>query len=62
MEIVLLLIGFIVLLGLLQAYAAQKVREQGECVQTKLKYCCRCGNRLRLEPVTQATDAVVDTD
>lgn len=57
MEFIFALLGFIVLLGLVLAFAADKLREQGEYAQTKPQYCCYCGNRLRPNSGTDATDA-----
>jgi hypothetical protein len=62
MEFIFALLGFIVLLGFGLAFAADKLREEGECLSTKPVYCCYCGNRLRPDPVTHATDSAVDAD
>jgi hypothetical protein len=62
MEFIFALLGFIVLLGFGLAFAAHKLREDGECLSTKPQYCCYCGNRLSTDPVTQATDAAVHAD
>jgi hypothetical protein len=60
MEFIFTLLGFIVLLGFGLAFAAHKLREEGESLPTKPIYCCYCGNRLRPDSVTQATDSLVD--
>jgi hypothetical protein len=57
MEFVFVLLGFIVLLGLVLAFAADKLRDQGECLPQRPQYCCYCGNRLRPNPSTEGTDA-----
>jgi hypothetical protein len=62
MEFIFALLGFIVFLGFGLAFAAHKLREEGECVPTEPKYCAYCGNRLRPERETHATDAPVHAD
>jgi hypothetical protein len=62
MEFIFALLGFIVLMGLVLAFAAHKLREEGECTLSKPKYCCHCGNRLRPDMETQATDTALQGD
>jgi hypothetical protein len=56
MEFVFALLSFIFLLGLLLAFAADKLRAEGDSLPTKPIYCCYCGNRLRSDSVTEAAD------
>jgi len=57
MEFIFILIGSIVLLGLIAAFAADRLRAEGEPLPGKPIYCCYCGNRLLPNAATDLTDA-----